>query len=90
MKPELLELGRQVATDPTCRDFSIGHPPRTLTNLEMHAFIGWRRLDVDRRIRRNGCCGAELSESGRCPESGRLCPLFLKAKRIERQTFHQE
>lgn len=90
MQTDLLELGRQVFHDPTCRDLMIGDPPQPLTNIEMHAAIIWHMHDVAERIRRDGCCGGEMSESGRCPESGRMCPLYLKAKRIEQQTFHQE
>lgn len=90
MPIDLLALGRQVLQDPTCRDFLIGDPPRPVTNLEMYAATVWHMHDTNERIRLHGCCGGEMSESGRCPESGRMCPLYLKAKRIERQTFHQE
>lgn len=85
---ELLELGRQVFTDPTCRELMIGDPPRPLTNVEMHAAIAWHHRVIDDVIERDGCCGGEMSESGRCRETGRMCPQFLKARRIEREVFH--
>lgn len=85
---ELLELGRQVFADPTCRELMIGDPARPLTNVEMHAFVLWSQDQIQRRIERDGCCGGEMSESGRCRQTGRMCPLLLKAKRIERQVFH--
>ena len=36
-EPEKLEYGREVATDPTCRDMRIGPEHRLLTNCEMAA-----------------------------------------------------
>jgi hypothetical protein len=90
MTPELLELGRQVATDPTCRNMLRGDPPRPLTNVEMHAASGWINQQVTDRIDRDGCCGGTMSMSGRCPETGRYCPHFKQARRIERQVFHAQ
>jgi len=88
MTPELLELGRQVATDPTCRDMRIGPTQRLLTNVEMDAAAIWLRWQVLDRINRDGCCGGTMSMSGRCSETGRYCQLFKRAQRIERQVFH--
>lgn len=85
---DLLELGRRLANDPTCRQGMIGDPPRPMTNVEMHAFVMHRRHELRVRIERDGCCGGQMSMSGRCPESGQPCPQFLKAKRIEREVFH--
>jgi hypothetical protein len=83
-----MRLGEEVANDPTCRDFM--RQGRPLTNVEMDAFVAWSQDQIQRRIKRDGCCGGEMSMSGVCPETGRPCPVYLKAKRIERQTFHQE
>ena len=80
-----MRLGEEVANDPTCRDFM--RQGRPLTNVEMHAFTIWSQDQIQQRISRDGCCGGEMSMSGRCPETGHLCPLFEKARRIEWKTF---
>jgi hypothetical protein len=85
---ELLELGHQVATDPTCRDLMRGDPPRPLTNVEMMAVHTWHTDQIWTRIDRDGCCGGQMDDWGMCPETGRSCPLFRKAQQIEQQTFH--
>jgi len=87
---EYLALGERIAQDPTCRNMMIGDPPRPLTNVEMQAMWIWAARQVDQRVARDGCCGGPISESGRCPETGRACPLFLKAKTIERRTFQEQ
>lgn len=84
---DLLELGRRIAIDPTCQDFRIGDPPRPMTNVEMFAFVCYRRHERNVRIERDGCCGGRMSDSGRCPETGGMCPLFLAAQKIERKVF---
>lgn len=90
MTTDLLALGRQIANDPTCHELMIGDPERPLTNTEMHAFVFWNQDQIQQRIARDGCCGGEMSISGRCPETGHACPQFLQAKRIERDVFHQK
>lgn len=90
MTPELLELGRQVATDPTCRRMMRGDPPRPLTNLEMFAAAEWIAAQIQSRVERDGCCGGTISPTGRCPETGRPCPLWQAAQRIEHRTFPKE
>lgn len=90
MNQELLELGRRVAADPTCHDLMIGDPPRPMTNVEMHAFICWSFKQTREKIARDGCCGGPMGESGYCPQTGRRCAMWKKAKMIERQTFQGE
>lgn len=49
-----------------------------------------RRRKLYEQIDRDGCCGAEMSITGRCPETGHPCPMFLKAKKIEKDVFKPE
>jgi hypothetical protein len=60
---------------------------RTISNLEMAAAIAFRQATVNERIQANGCCGGQMSDSGRCPETGRTCPLYLTAERLQRRVF---
>lgn len=90
MQTDLLALGRQIANDPTCHELMIGDPERPVTNQEMAAYCAWVRHEIQQRISRDGCCGGEMSMSGRCPETGHPCPMYMAAKKIERQTFHKE
>jgi len=90
MQIDLLALGRQIDHDPTCRDLMIGDPERPMTNIEMHAFTLWHQEQIQQRIAKDGCCGGEMSESGRCPETGHACPLYMAAKKIERQVFRPD
>jgi hypothetical protein len=87
---ELLELGREVMTDPTCRWMKRGTPPRPLTNLEMFAASLWAKSQIEERIERDGCCGGRIGMAGTCSETGHPCPLWKKSKRIEQDTFQRE
>lgn len=80
-----MRLGEEVANDPTCRDFM--RQGRPLTNVEMDAYSYYKQRLWESTIGRDGCCGGDVSMSGRCPESGRMCPMFEKARRIEWKTF---
>lgn len=85
---EKMRLGEEIANDQTCHGME--RHSRPLTNVEMDAYVYWKQRMWERTIKRDGCCGGEVGASGRCPQSGRMCPLYEKAREIERQTFHQE
>lgn len=88
LRAALLELGRQLAADPTCQQLEVGDPPRPLTNVEMSALLAWHDHQLQELIKRDGCCGGQITADGRCPENYFPCPLYRAARRIERQTFH--
>jgi hypothetical protein len=90
MNHNLLDLGRQVAADPTCRDLTIGDPPRPMTNTEMHAFVCWSHRETREKIARDGCCGGPMGDSGYCPRTGHGCEVWEKAKMIERKLFEKK
>jgi hypothetical protein len=83
---EKMRLGEEIANDQTYH--SMERQGRPLTNVEMDAFVYWKQRMWERTIKRDGCCGGEIRASGRCPQSGRMCPLYEKARKIEWQTFH--
>lgn len=49
-----------------------------------------RREVIYDRIARDGCCGGQMSMSGRCPETGHICPMFLKAEKIQKRVFEPQ
>lgn len=48
---DLFERGKRIANDPTLQGMMIGNPPRPVTNLEMLAFLHYRRTLEQRRKR---------------------------------------
>lgn len=48
---EFFERGKRIAHDPTLQGMMIGDPPRPVTNVEMLAFMHYRRTLEQRRKR---------------------------------------
>lgn len=62
---------------------------RPPTNIEMFEYIQKKRDEHYAKVDRDGCCGGELMAGGICPETGRMCPMYKEAMRIERATFRE-
>lgn len=84
---ELLALGERVTNDPTRSGFSIGDPPRAVTNLEMHAACVYRRDQVERAAEAGACeCDGGPYVGGQCRHvAGLRCPIWKQAVEIRKR-----
>lgn len=84
---DLLQLGRQLL--PRVAGWYVLDEAgwRPLGVFEMTALSAVRKAEIQQLIDRDGCCGGPISDYGRCPRTGHICPLYRDAKRIEQKTF---
>jgi hypothetical protein len=60
---------------------------RPPTNIEMVDYIHHKWDEHYAKVDRDGCCNKEIKAGGICPETGRMCPMYREAMRVEKATF---